>query len=84
MFTQLRRTLETALEAPGPVQLTFDELEAADRQQVERDRHAWEARLDGLQEEQDRELAVLSRRYEGVRELVFPFAVAICVPGGAR
>ena len=50
---------ETALEAPGPVQLTFDELDQADRQQLERDRHAWEARLDGLGDERERELAVI-------------------------
>jgi hypothetical protein len=83
VFTQLRRTLETALAAEGPVQLSFDELDLADRQQLERDRKAWEARLDGLDEERQRELATVARRYEGVRELVFPFAVAVCVPDGA-
>jgi superfamily II DNA or RNA helicase len=83
VFTQLRRTLEMALEGSGPVQLTFDELDLADRQQLERDRHAWEARLEGLDDERERELAAVSRRYEGVRELVFPFAVAVCVPDGA-
>ena len=36
-------TLQTALEGPGPVQLTFDDLEIADRQQLERDRHAWQS-----------------------------------------
>lgn len=83
VFAQLRRTLETALAGEGPVQLSFDEPDLADRQQLERDRKAWEARLAGLDEERQRELATVTRRYEGVRELVFPFAVAVCVPGGA-
>ena len=80
VFGQLRLTLESALAGPGPVQLTFDELDHEERQQLERDRHAWEARLEGLNEERDRELAEISRRYAGVRDLRFPFAVAVCVP----
>ena len=80
VFGQLRLTLEGALAGPGPVQLTFDELEQEERQQLERDRRAWEARLEGLDDERDRELVEIGRRYAGVRELVFPFAVAVCVP----
>jgi superfamily II DNA or RNA helicase len=83
VFTQLRLTLETALEGPGPVQLTLDDLDTLDEaeiQQAERDRSAWQARLDGLDEERDQELAAISRRYAEARELVFPFAVAACVP----
>ena len=38
------------------------------------------ARRDGLAEEKQRELDAIKRRYENVRELVFPFAVALCVP----
>ena len=48
--------------------------------QYDRDRQAWAARLDGLAEEKQRELDAIRRRYENVRELVFPFAVALCVP----
>ncbi len=80
VFGQLRLTLESALTGPGPVQLTFDEVDQEERQQLERDRHAWEARLEGLDDERDRELAEITRRYSGIRELVFPFAVAVCVP----
>jgi superfamily II DNA or RNA helicase len=82
VFAQLRRTLESALEGPAPVQLSFDDLDIEERQQLDRDRRAWQARLDGLDEERERELAAVARRYSGVRELVFPFAVAVCVPDG--
>ncbi len=86
VFDQLRLTLESALQGPAPVQLTFDDLDAAERAQLDRDRAAWQARLDGLDEERARELAAVGHRYAGVRELVFPFAVAVCVPegGGGR
>jgi hypothetical protein len=80
----LRRTLETALEEPGPIQLSFDELGQEDRQQLERDRQAWKARLEGLDGERERELAAISRRYARVRTLVFLFAVTVCVPGRAN
>jgi len=81
VFTQLRATLTTALEGPGPVQLTLDQLEEPERHQLERDREAWRARRDGLDEERARELKAINHRYEAVRELVFPFAIALCVPG---
>jgi len=84
VFAQLKRTLDTALEGPGLVQLSFDELDQDERQQLDRDRRAWQARLEGLDNERDRELTTIARRYAGVRELVFPFAVALCVPDGAR
>jgi hypothetical protein len=80
VFSQLRLTLEGALGAPAPVQLTFDDLDREERQQLDRDRDAWQARLDGLDNELDRELAAIANRYAGVRELVFPFALAVCVP----
>ena len=79
-FTQLKANLDTALDGPGAVQLTFDELDELEKHQFERDRDAWRARRDGLDEEKQRELAAVRRRYENVRELVFPFAVALCVP----
>jgi superfamily II DNA or RNA helicase len=84
VFDQLRLTLESALESPGPVQLTFDDLDTAEQQQLERDRGAWQARLEGLDDERARELATIEHRYAGVRELVFPFALAVCVPDGGE
>lgn len=83
VFSQLRVTLQNALEGPGTVQLTFDDLEQAERHQLERDRQAWQSRLDGLDEENARELAAVEQRYSAVRELVFPFAVALGVPDSA-
>ena len=43
MFAQLYLTLKSAVEGPGPVQLTLDDLDEAEHQQVERDRRAWQA-----------------------------------------
>ncbi|HEY1620947.1 MAG TPA: helicase, partial [Streptosporangiaceae bacterium] len=80
IFDQLQLTLQAAVEGPGLVQLTLDDLDDSERQQLDRDCHAWETRLDGLEDERTRELASIADRYAGVRELVFPFAVALCVP----
>jgi len=82
VFDQLQLTLQAAVEGPGPVQLTLDDLEDSERQQLDRDRGAWQDRLDGLADERARELASITDRYAGVRELRFPFAVALCVPDG--
>jgi superfamily II DNA or RNA helicase len=88
VFSQLRITLQTALEGPGYLQLALDELDQPELHQLERDRQAWQGRLDNLDEEKARELAAVEQRYAAVRELVFPFAVALCVPdsdgAGAR
>ena len=83
VFTQLRATLQTAVASDDSVQLSFDDLNTAERDQVVRDRQAWRSRLDGLDDEMNRELAGVSARYENMRELVFPFAVAIIAPDGA-
>ncbi|TKA00500.1 DISARM system SNF2-like helicase DrmD [Actinacidiphila oryziradicis] len=80
IFDQLRATLSSALEGPGPTQLGFDDLEIEERRQVERDKKAWADRLAALDEERERELAAVESRYSDVRELVFPFAVALIVP----
>lgn len=84
VFTQLRATLQTAVASDGGMQLSFDDLDDAERHQVQRDRQAWQTRLDGLDDELARELSTLSSRYETVRELVFPFAVAIVLPDGVE
>ena len=72
--------LDSALDGPGAVQLTLDQLDELEKHAYDRDRQAWAARRDGLAEEKQRELDAIRRRYENVRELVFPFAVALCVP----
>ncbi|MGH3975623.1 MAG: hypothetical protein ACRDS9_20170, partial [Pseudonocardiaceae bacterium] len=82
VFEQLAVTLRSALADDRPVQLSFEDLELPERQQLDRDRQAWRNRLDGVPDERDRELAAVTTRYAGVRELVFPFAVALCVPDG--
>jgi len=64
----------------GAVQLSFEDLDRAERQQFDRDRRAWQDRLDALEETRDREVELLGRRYGQVRELVFPFAVVLAVP----
>jgi superfamily II DNA or RNA helicase len=77
---QLRATLSAALAAPADVQLSLDGLDPAERAQVDRDRRAWQDRLDALDETRDRELELLARRYADVRALTFPFAVVLAVP----
>jgi len=88
LFDQMRETLKSALEGPGPIQRSFDdELLQEERSQVERDIEAWRHRLAGLDDERDGELALLANRYSVTRPLVFPVAVVVCVPtplGGAR
>ncbi|MBC7678631.1 MAG: helicase, partial [Pseudorhodobacter sp.] len=80
IFDQLRATLTTALTADGSVQLSFDDLDRTERQQFDRDRRAWQDRLDTLEETREQEIEQLARRYDNVRELVFPFAVVLAVP----
>lgn len=79
VFDQLRATLTSALAGPGDVQLILDDLDGVERQQFDRDRRAWQSRLEGLDADRERELSRLRVRFDGVRELVFPFAVAVCV-----
>ncbi len=80
VFAQLRQTLAGALHTPTATQLSLDGLDPTERQQFDRDRRAWQDRLDSLDESRARELAQLERRYADVRELVFPFAVVMAVP----
>lgn len=95
IFDQLAATLRQALAGgpgsllggplgPGARQLSFDDLDATERQQLERDRRAWQERLDANVDERRRELEALGRRFAGVRNLVFPFAVAVCSPERPR
>jgi hypothetical protein len=80
VFDQMRATLTVALAGPKITQLSFDDLPRVEQQQVERDRQAWQTRLDDLDRERDRELARVERRFAGAKELVFPFAVVLGVP----
>ncbi|MFH8681263.1 DISARM system SNF2-like helicase DrmD [Streptomyces lydicus] len=80
IFDQLHVTLSNALEGPGPTQLSLEDLEGEERKQLDRDRRAWEERLASLDEEREQELTATEARYANVRELVFPFAVALVVP----
>jgi hypothetical protein len=59
-------------------QLSFNDLDATERQQLERDRRAWVERLESLDGEKQRELMALTARFAGARKLVFPFAIALC------
>ena len=53
------------------------DLDQTERRQVDADRAAWRARLDGLENERLRERDTVERRYRGVRELTFPVAVVL-------
>lgn len=73
----MRRSLTDALAEPGFIQLRLDELDQPEQRQLEVDRAAWRARLDGLDTERDRERATVDRRYRGIRELTFPVAIVV-------
>lgn len=51
-----------------------------ERAQFRRDRQTWQARLDALQVERDRELAAIDARYASRAHHVFPVALVIIVP----
>lgn len=80
VLDQLETMLRGALDGDGTRQLSFDDLLVHERQQLDRDRAAWQARLDDLPAERARELDAVDARYAEARELVFPFAVALVVP----
>jgi superfamily II DNA or RNA helicase len=82
VFAQLEKTLRTAIADDLSGQLSFADLDDTERAQVDRDRHAWRARLDALESEQVAELATIAARYGDIRRLVFPFAVVIVLPDG--
>jgi superfamily II DNA or RNA helicase len=80
----MRRSLADALgDQRSDQQLRFDLLDQPERRQLEVDRDAWKARLDSLDDENQRERAVIERRYLGVRTLTFPFAVLLVTPSGS-
>jgi superfamily II DNA or RNA helicase len=81
VIEHMRRSLELALaEGPGvPEQLSFADLDHDERAQLERDREAWKARLERLEDDRLAERAALERRYRGMRTLTFPFALCLLV-----
>jgi len=80
VFDQMEAMLRGALDGADVKQLSFDDLLEDELHQWDRDRSAWQSRLDDLPEERQRELDSVAARYSGVRDLVFPFAVALVVP----
>jgi superfamily II DNA or RNA helicase len=82
VFAHLRRTLADALAIPQGQQLDLlDDLQLPELDQLNRDRAAWQARLDGLDDDLEREIAAAHRRYLNPQQLVFPFAVLLVSPG---
>lgn len=64
--------------------ITGLELDAGDRRQVERDRAALSERLDAIPGEIAAEQAAIERRYAQPTHRLFPAAVTLLVPEGAR
>jgi hypothetical protein len=73
----MRRTLSDALREPAPLQLRLDELDPPERRQLDANRAAWQARLDGLDDQRRHDRDAIERRYSGVRKLTFPVAVLL-------
>ena len=64
--------------------ITGLELDAGDRRQVERDVQSLRARLDAIPREIAAEQAAIARRYAEPTYRLFPAAVTLLVPEGAR
>jgi superfamily II DNA or RNA helicase len=64
--------------------ITGLELDADDRRQVERDLRSLRARLDRIPEEIEGEQAAIAQRYADPAHRLFPAAVTLLVPEGAR
>lgn len=78
----MRRSLSEAIGRPKVEQLRFDQLDQPERRQVEIDRATWQARLDSLDSDSDRDRAAIEHRYRDVRTLTFPVAVLLVTPAG--
>ncbi len=64
--------------------ITGLQLDAGDRRQVERDVKALQVRLDAIPAEIATEQAAIARRYAEPTHRLFPAAVTLLVPQGAR
>ncbi|MEU2625894.1 DISARM system SNF2-like helicase DrmD [Kitasatospora sp. NPDC007106] len=56
------------------------EVTAAEQRQYREDRDRWQARLEGLAVERERELAAIAARYRNPRSHTFPVAVVFVIP----
>lgn len=86
-LTELAATIRREAFGEGEVQLqlvTGLELDAGDRRQVEADRRALAERLDRIPQEIAAEQAAIDRRYAEPVHRLFPAAVTLLVPEGAR
>ena len=73
----------TATSPAGGMDTLFglDELKDPDeRRQLTDDRKRWRARLDGLEDERQRELAAIAARYRDPQDHLFPVAVVFVIP----
>jgi SNF2 family DNA or RNA helicase len=84
VISHLEAALAGLIDGPQPqfLQLKLDELTDEEQRRVDLDFEALTARRDGLARERERDVAQVERRYANIRDLVFPFAVALCVPEG--
>jgi hypothetical protein len=64
--------------------ITGLELDAGDRRQVERDVAALRVRIDAILHEIATEQAAIARRYAAPAHRLFPAAITLLVPEGAR
>lgn len=56
------------------------EVTTVEQRQYQEDRERWQARLDGLPAERERELATIAARYHEPRSHLFPVAVVFVIP----
>ena len=87
ILTELAATIRREAFGEGEAQLqlvTGLELDAGDRRQVEADRRALAERLDRIPQEIAAEQAAIDRRYAEPVHRLFPAAVTLLVPEGAR
>lgn len=84
VISHLEMALAGLIDGPQPqfLQLKLDDLTDEEQRRVDLDFEALTARRDGLGRERERDIAQVERRYANIRDLVFPFAVALCVPKG--
>ena len=81
LLSQFQANLKAAVDqASGAEQLSFADLEADERTQLEQDTDALKARLEALPKEQEAELAAVRARYAHVDVRWFPAAVVHLVP----
>jgi hypothetical protein len=86
-LSELAATIQSKLSGEHGDQLllfTGLELDAGERQQAERDLRSLTARLDAIPEQIEAEQAAIARRYAEPAHRLFPAAVTLLVPEGAR